>query len=185
MRLLAGCLMTFAAAASGARAAPAWTVDRAHSRLGFESALGGVKFSGAFQQWDAAIAFDPKDLATSRATVSIDLVSARTGDAERDSVLPSGDWFDTGRFPKAAFATTAVRPLAPGRYLAMGVLTLKGVAKPVTLPFTLTIRGNVATMNGSVVIDRSQWGVGLGQFAGQDPVPHAVTVRIAITASRK
>jgi polyisoprenoid-binding protein YceI len=181
--LLAG--LATAAMTASATAAPAWTVDRAHSRLGFDSALGGVRFSGAFQQWDAAIAFDPRDLETSGATVSVDLASARTGDRDRDGVLPGGDWFAAARFPKAAFATTGVKPLGGGRYLAAGVLTLKGVSRPVALPFALTIHGNVATMTGAVTIDRSQWRVGEGQFAGEDPVPHAVTVQIAITAVKK
>jgi polyisoprenoid-binding protein YceI len=177
-------LLASALAVSGAQAAPAWTVDKAHSRLGFDSAFSGTKFSGGFGQWDAAIAFDPKDLASSKATVTINLASAKTGDNDRDSNLPTSDWFDTAKFAKAVFTTTSIRSLGGNKYLASGVLNLKGVSKPVNLPFTLVINGKAATMNGSVAIDRSLWGVGAGQFAGEDTVPHAVTVQIAINAVR-
>jgi len=172
-------------AASGARAAPAWTVDPAHSRLGFDSKIGGIAFSGAFRKWDASIAFDPEDLAHSTAAVAIDLASAATGDKDRDGLLPAADWFDTAHFPQARFATSTIKSVGPGRYLASGQLTLKGVTRPVSLPFTVTIQGRTATMTGAVAIDRSLFNVGAAQFSGEDVVPHAVTVRIAIVARRK
>ena len=182
MRLLIVCLLS--AIAAPALAAPAWTVDGARSSLGFDSSLGGVKFSGVFRRWDAAIAFDPKDLAASKASVVIDLASAGTGQKERDEVLPTADWFAAAKFPKATFTTRAIRPAGKDRYLAEGVLTMKGVSKPVSLPFALTMEGGAATMTASLAIDRSQWGVGLGQFAGDDLIPHIVTVRIRIAAER-
>jgi polyisoprenoid-binding protein YceI len=178
--LVAALLATAAQAA-----APAWIVDKARSKLGFDSAMSGVKFSGAFQQWDAAITFDPKDLATSKAVVTVNVASAKTGDNDRDSNIPTADWFNAAKFPKATFVTSSIKAVGPNKYVANGILSLKGISKPVTLPFTLTIAGNIATMSGSVAIDRSQWGVGAGQFAGEDTVPHAVTVQIAITALKK
>ncbi len=35
--------------------APAWTVDRAASKVAFNSSFDGGAFSGAFRRWDAAI----------------------------------------------------------------------------------------------------------------------------------
>jgi polyisoprenoid-binding protein YceI len=171
-------------AAPPAWAAPAWVVDKARSRLGFDSAFGGVTFSGVFQQWDAAIAFDPKDLATSRAAVSINLASVRTGQKERDEGLPGPDWFNTAKFPKATFTAETIRPVDANRYVALGVLALKGVSKPVTLPFTVSIKGDTAVMTGQVAIDRSAWGVGAGPFAAEDVAPHAVVVSVSITAAK-
>ena len=161
-----------------------WIVDKAHSRLGFQSAYGPAKFTGTFGGWSAQIAFDPQALATSKATVSIDLTSAMTGDDDRDQSLPSADWFNTGKFPKATFTTTAIKAAGPDRYQAAGVLSLKGASRPVTLTFTLKITGKQAVMAGQAVIDRTQWAVGQGQFQGEQPVPHAVTVDIRLTANR-
>jgi polyisoprenoid-binding protein YceI len=55
----------------------------------------------------------------------------------------------------------------------------------VTLPFTLAITGNQARMNGQVVLNRSQFGVGQGQFAAGDTVPVEVTVVVAVNATRR
>jgi polyisoprenoid-binding protein YceI len=183
MRLLIVCLLT--AIATPAFAAPAWVLDGAKSSLGFDSSLGGVKFSGGFRRWDAAIAFDPKDLAGSKASVVVDLASAGSGQKERDEALPTSDWFATAKFPRATFATSSIMKAGQDRYLARGVLTMKGVSKPVSLPFALTLDHGVAAMTGSVAIDRTLWGVGLGQFAGDDLIPHVVTLRIRIVARRK
>jgi polyisoprenoid-binding protein YceI len=187
MRLLIVCLLTAIAppALALTLAAPAWKVDGAKSSLGFDSSLGGVKFSGGFRRWDAVIAFDPKDLPASKASVIVDLASAGAGQKERDEVLPTPDWFATAKFPRAAFATRSIRLVGKNRYLAEGVLTMKGVSKPVSLPFALTLDGGLATMTGSLAIDRTRWGVGLGQFAGDDLIPHIVMLRIRIVAKRQ
>jgi polyisoprenoid-binding protein YceI len=187
MRLLIVCLLTAMAAPALAqpRAAPAWMVDGPKSNLGFDSSIGGVRFSGGFRRWDAVIAFDPNDLAGSKASVVVDLASAGSGQKERDEVLPTPDWFATAKFPRATYVTTSIRPAGKDRYLAVGMLTMKGVSKSVSLPFSLTLDRGVAMMTGSLAIDRSQWGVGLGQFAGDDLIPHIVTLKIAIVARRK
>lgn len=164
--------------------AAAWTVDKAASRLRFRSAFSGMAFEGGFTRWDAQIAFDPKNLAASKATVSIDMASAATGDKDRDETLPTGEWFNTAKFPRAIFTTTKIVSLGGDRYQAQGTLSMKGATQPVTLPFTLTIQGNVAKMSGQTVLNRSQFAIGQGQFAGADTVPFEVTVVIAITAKK-
>ena len=181
----AGIVLVISMSATQAGAAPAWIVDKARSKLEFSSAFAGMGFTGAFQRWDAAIAFDPKDLRSSKISATIDVTSARTGDKDRDGGLPGADWFDAVRFPKATFVSTAIKPAGVGRYIAQGVLTLKGVAKPVSLAFTLVVNGATATATGQAAVDRSLWKVGAGQFAGEDAVPHAVPLRLTLVAARR
>jgi polyisoprenoid-binding protein YceI len=169
---------------AAAKAAPAWTVDKAQSRIRFKSSFGGMAFEGGFGRWDAQINFDPKNLAGSKAVVTIDVASVQTGDRDRDETLPTGDWLDTKAHPRATFTSTAFKDLGGGKYQAVGVLNLKGVSKPVTLPFTLAITGNQAKANGSLTLQRNQWNVGQGQFAGADTVPYGVQVNIAVVARR-
>jgi polyisoprenoid-binding protein YceI len=143
-----------------------------------------MAFEGGFAKWDAQINFDPKSLATSKAVVSIDLASVASGDADRDETLPSADWFNVARFPKAVFTTTAITDAGGGKYNAAGTLSLRGVTKPVVLPFTLTITGDTAKMSGQVVLNRSQFGVGQGQFTAPDAVPFEVAVPVTVVARR-
>ncbi|HKR88795.1 MAG TPA: YceI family protein [Phenylobacterium sp.] len=173
-----------ASAGQASAAAPAWRADMAASRLGFTGAMNGQAFKGAFGRWDAQIAFDPKDLAGSHVTATIDMASARTGDRTRDEALPTADWFSAKAYPKASFVSRKITAAGPGRYVAQGDLTVRGVTRPVSLPFTLTITGDAAKMTGSVVLDRSAFGVGQGQWKGGEPVSLKVQVDVAITARR-
>jgi polyisoprenoid-binding protein YceI len=178
------CLADSGRAADKPGAAPIWMIDKAGSRLRFKSAFSGMPLEGGFSRWDAQIAFDPKNLAASKATVSVDMASVATGDRDRDETLPTGDWFNTAKFPRAIFTTTKITSLGGDRYQALGTLSMKGATRPVTLPFTLTIQGNVAKMSGQTVLNRSQFAIGQGQFAGADAVPFEVTVVIAVTAKK-
>ena len=141
-------------------------MDKAASRLAFSTSVSGTGLAGAFKTWDAVIHFDPNDLAHSDVSVTIDIASAATGNGDADALLPDQDWFWTGHFPKATFTAKSFRATAPGRYEAAGVLTLRGVSKPLTLPFSLAITGAAAKMNAQVVVNRLTFGVGQGEVNG-------------------
>jgi polyisoprenoid-binding protein YceI len=164
--------------------APAWTVDKAASSVRFTSSMGGESFSGAFRRWDADIRFDPANLGGSSVAASIDATSAVTGSSDRDQALPTSDFFSATKFPRAIFTAHAFTALGPGRYQAVGQLTLRGVSKPLTLPFTLVITGSQAKMNASVALNRLAFGVGQGQWSSTEAIPNPVTVTIALTAKR-
>jgi len=176
--------LCLAAPAAWAAAAPTWTVDKAASRIGFSTSFAGAALEGGFRNWDAQIAFDPANLAGSRVTVTIDLASVTATDEDAQEALPSPDWFNVRAHPRATFTATTFRSLGGDRYEASGTLNMKGVSHPVTLPFTLNITGAQARMTGSAVINRSQFGVGQGQFRGPETVPFNVTVNVAVAASR-
>lgn len=172
--------------ASPARAAPAtpWTVDKAASKVGFSSSFDGGAFSGSFRRWDAAIRFDPTNLAGSSVTATFDMTSAVTGDSGRDEALPQNAWFAAASFPKATFTAKTFKVLGGNRYQAVGTLTMRGVTKPLTLPFTLVITGGVGKMNASVGLNRLAFGVGQGEWKTTEVVPGTVTVNISLTARR-
>lgn len=170
---------------AAALAAPAkWAVDPAGSRLSFASRFSGEAFTGSFRRWTADIAFDPAQLPASKIVVSVDMSSVTTGDSDRDETLPTGEWFDTRKFPRAVFTSTAIRAAGPGRYTAVGTLNMKGVTRPATLNFGLKITGDKAESIGQLTLDRSQFGVGQGQFRGSDAIPHSVIVNTAVRATR-
>ena len=176
---------SFAATAPAAKpTTQAWTVDKANSRIRFRSAFSGTAFEGGFGKWDAQINFDPKNLAGSKVVVTVDLASAVSGDADRDSTLPTADWFDIGKTPRASFTSTSIKDLGGGKYQAAGTLSLKGVSKAIVLPFTLAIPGDTAKMSGQVVLNRRDYKVGEGQFTGADTVPFDVTVPVTVTAKK-
>ena len=171
---------------TAARAAPipTWSVDKAASAIRFSSSMNNEAFSGAFRRWDAAIAFDPKNLAGSSVTASIDTASAATGDLDRDQALPTAAFLAAAKFPRATFTAHTFKDLGAGRYQAIGQLTLRGVSKPLTLPFTLAITGARARMKASLALNRLAFGVGQDEWKATTALPAAVTVTIAIAARR-
>jgi polyisoprenoid-binding protein YceI len=194
---MAGCLALMAAApapavlakphpkpAAAAATSAHWKVDKPASHLSFHATANGVGFDGEFRSWDADIVFDPKALTTSHATVTVIMASAVTHDATRDQMLPTGDWFDVGKFATATFETTAITSVGPGKYQAAGFLTMHGVKRPATLPFSLAITGDVAHMDGALTLDRTAFGVGKGQAGGTETVAAQVNVAVKLTATR-
>ena len=169
-------------------AAPAlaepWTVDQDASLLGFVARQGGSPVEGRFTSFEAEIEFDPDDLDDSRVSVAIDMASATTGAADRDSQLPSSAWFDVPVFPEARFDTTAFRRVDGDRFEAEATLTIRGVSRQVVLPFTLDISDDVAHVVGELEILRTDYGVGQGQWEAADVVAHEVIVVVDLTATR-
>ena len=116
---------------------------------------------------------------------TIDVTSAATGNGDRDAELPDQDWFWTSHFPRATFVAHGFQAgWAPAATSAAGVLTIRGVAKPLSLPFTLAINGAAAHMTGEVALNRLAFGVGQGEWAATDTVPADVTVNVDLTAHR-
>ena len=182
-RLVAAALVLGLPVTAFAAPVPSWSVDGG-SKLGFVGKMSGEAFNGVFRRWTAQIAFDPKNLAASKVGVTVDVASAATGDADRDQALPTDDWFAAGKHPRATFVTRAFKDLGGGRYQAMGDLTIRGVSRPVVLPFTLVIAGDTARMNGQLALNRAAFGIGQGKWATGDMVDTQVTVTIAVTAHR-
>ncbi|HEY8950775.1 MAG TPA: YceI family protein [Rhizomicrobium sp.] len=176
------------AAAALCAAAPAhaahWNVDSAKSKLGFTVIWAKQPFTASFKDWKADIDFDPANLAASKADVTIAVGSMASGDAETDAGIKGDIGFGAGKFPTAHFVTTGFTHKSGNDYVAQGNLTLKGVTKPVALPFTLTIAGKQAHMTGSATVMRNVFNVGTGEWAKSDPVAWDVKVNIDITATQ-
>jgi len=162
-------------------AAATWKLDPARSRLGFSGVQTGARFQGKFSRFAAAISLDPDHLDTSHIAVTVDLASAATGDQQRDAALPGKEWFDAAQ---AKFETTAIRKKGANVYEAVGNLTLRGVTKPLTLPFTLQINGATAHAVGHAALVRGAFGVGQGPWATGQWVGLDVGVDIDIVATR-
>lgn len=154
------------------------------STLAFATAWSGQSIRGRFDRWTADIVFSPEALDRSKVHVDIDLASGNTGDAQRDAALPSADWLDAGAHPKATFTATRFTAAGEGRYVAHGQLTLRGISRPLDLPFRLKIDGDRAEVRGVTSLDRTTFGVGQGEWTSTDDIPAKVTVTVTLKARR-
>ena len=167
------------ASLSAAHAAD-WTIDTAQSHLDFTGSQSGSPFNGHFTGFAGTIAFDPANPA--HADVTIDTATATTGDSQKDGAMPGADWFAAQKFPQEHFVATGFKLTTAGGFETNGTLTIRGISKPVTLPFTLAITGDIAKATGHVQLIRTRFGVGQGAWSTAQYVALEVAVNFAITA---
>jgi cytochrome b561/polyisoprenoid-binding protein YceI len=160
-----------------------WTVKPAESQIGFEASGGGYTTKGTFGQYRAEIEFDPDTPAQASVRVLLDMNSAATGTAEADDTIKSADFFNPTQFPTAQFVARGAQPAGPNKYVLNGRLTLKGVTRPVSLPFSLNIKSGTAHVVGETTINRLDFGVGPETVAGL-AVDKDVKLSIDLTAIR-
>ncbi len=164
-----------------------WNVILEKSSLTFRARQMGVEFKGSFGLFVSTIHFDPDKLAASKAVVVINTASVDTQNAERDETLRGKEWFDVTRFPEAKFETTSFRKTGDSTYEATGQLTLNGVTVPVVLPFRLAIvpgsdNSSVATVDGTVTLDRAAFNLGGKNWADVSVIANEVAVDVHLFA---
>ena len=138
-------------------------------------------------QFDAAIKFDPDNLAASTVLVTIPVSGISTGDSARDAQARDPQWFDAATYPQIVFFTQSITVgTAPGQYVASGMLTMRGVSKPLDLPFTLVIEEQngtrTARMEADVTVNRLDFGIGQGEWAKTDVIADPITIAVRLQA---
>jgi polyisoprenoid-binding protein YceI len=164
--------------------AATWTVDTAKSHLGFTGSQSGTPFKGSFGKFAGTIVFDPANPGAGHADITIDTASASTGDQQKDSAMPGDDWFAAAKFPQAHFVASSFKSTGAGAYEAVGTLSIRGMSKPISLPFTLAITGDAAKADGKVQLIRTDYGVGQGAWATAQYVALEVAVDVDIVATK-
>ncbi len=139
----------------------------------------GSDVSGTFPNWNADITFTT-DATDNHVRVEIDTTSLELGSVTEQA--RSVDFFDVATHPTAVFEAD-ILPATTG-YEAKGTLTLLGLTKPVTLPFTLEITGDTAKMAGTLTLDRREFEMGRS-FDDEASVGFNVQVDVELTAQRK
>ena len=146
--------------------AGSYTIDAAHSRVGFVARHAMVtKVRGAFNDFVGTAVIDGADFAKSSTQLTIQATSIDTRNEQRDGHLKSNDFFDMETYPTITFASTAVAATGPTTVEITGDLTIKDVTKSVTIPFEFEggatdPMGNARIgFEGSTVVNRKDFGV--------------------------
>jgi polyisoprenoid-binding protein YceI len=109
-----------------------WTIDAVHSDVSFSVRHMMVsKVKGRFGAFEGTIVTgeEPKD---SSVSVSIDLSSIDTNNAQRDAHIKSADFFEVEAHPAMTFVSTKVTG-SGDEWTITGDLTIKGITKSVDL----------------------------------------------------
>jgi polyisoprenoid-binding protein YceI len=120
---------------------------------------------GAFAQHGGTIMYLPGAPERSSVSAIIGVSSINTNGPVRDRHLKSPDFFDAEKFPYITFRSSSVR--RTGNTLAVeGDLTMHGVTKRVTIPFTMVHEPTTdawqntrVTFQGNLRVSRKEYGI--------------------------
>lgn len=197
--ILALCLALVAIAAATAQEEEAaadpyvYGIDGVHTSAGFSVRHFTVSnVRGKFGKVEGTVRYNPDDLADSGVMVKIDATSIDTDMEQRDQHLKSADFFDVENHPEITFTSTKVEKSDEGM-IVTGELTMRGVTKEVSMPFTMAgpIKDPLGMMRmgieGGMTIDRRDWGLEWNKAmeTGGLFVGHEVKIEIDAEAARK
>jgi len=142
-----------------------YTIDPAHSRLGFVARHAMVtKVRGSIDEF-AGTARTDAGLQDAAVELTAQMASIDTRNEDRDGHLRSADFFDTEQFPTLTFRSTEVTAADEETLRVTGDLTIKDVTKPVTIDFEFGGQAQDPFGNerigfeGSTTIDRKDFGL--------------------------
>jgi len=118
------------------KASQTYAIDKMHSEVSFQVRHLLTKVRGRFTEFSGMVSFDQERLERSSASLTIDASSVDTGTPDRDTHLRSDDFFAVGTHPTLTFKSSRVVKTGDDTYDVAGTLTIRGVAKEITLPVT-------------------------------------------------
>jgi polyisoprenoid-binding protein YceI len=119
-----------------ANAAETYTIDPAHTRVGFSARHFGINnVKGIFREFTGTLVLDGEAL--KEATATIQVQSIATGVAQRDNHLRSPDFFDATNHPTINFKSRRIEKTG-NDFLMVADFTMRGVTKELRLPVTLS-----------------------------------------------
>jgi polyisoprenoid-binding protein YceI len=130
--------------------------------------MGLIDVPGYFRDFTGEVNFDSQDVTKSSVTFKAMATSVDTGVTARDAHLRRADFFEVDKFPEITFKSTKVEKKGKG-WMVTGDLTIKGVTKPVAIPFEIAgwlpaseRSGMKMGIAGDTTINRRDFGVNWG-----------------------
>ena len=155
----------------------------ADSKISFITRQMGVPLEGHFKKFDAQVAFNPAQLASSNITLNVDTGSATFDAPETDAEMPKATWFNVPKFPKATFQSSGIKALGGGKFEVAGKLSIKGVSRDVVAPVTLVQNGALTTATGTLTIQRLTFKIGENEWADTSMVADDVQIQFKLALS--
>ncbi|HMK03307.1 MAG TPA: YceI family protein [Ferruginibacter sp.] len=154
-----------------------YTPADAGSKVHFVIRNFGIKTGGDFTGLKGTIKFDPVNFAASGFDVSVDANTIDTDNDSRDGHLRKSEYFDVAKYKTIHFKSTkVVKSTAAGRFYVFGILTIKGVSKPVEFGFGATPKDGGYVFDGEFEINRRHFAVGGSSVSMSDKLTVSLSV---------
>jgi polyisoprenoid-binding protein YceI len=150
-------ILFFALTILGAGSLPAqktgWTLDKAHSSIGFSVRHMVIsEVTGNFKDFDISFTSSKDDYSDAIVDASIKVASINTDNERRDGHLKTDDFFNAEKFPLIKFKGTSFEKVGENKYKIIGDLTVRDVTKKVS--FDAVYNGTIKAPWGATV---SSW----------------------------
>ncbi len=110
-----------------------WTVDPAHSKVGFAvKHMGIANVRGEFTSFAGTLELG-EDLSSAKAYGTVKVESVDTSEPQRDEHLRSPDFFDAAQYPELRFESTSIEALDDEEFRITGQLTIHGITNEIVL----------------------------------------------------
>ncbi|QLH43385.1 MAG: YceI family protein [Coxiellaceae bacterium] len=163
-----------------------WQLVPDQSSITFTATQNNAPIIGKFTRFSGDINFDPKQLNTSHAKITVDMNSVSASYEVVADTLKTPDWFDVKQFPQAIFEANNFSKTADNQYQANGTLTLRDKTLPVTLTFSQENTSDTQyKIKGSTSIQRTNFGVGRGEWSKTNEVKDQVQINFIVTMIKK
>jgi polyisoprenoid-binding protein YceI len=130
------------------------------SELKFTIRNFGFDVAGSFTGLQGNIYFDPRSPNNMSFDVTIDAGTVNTGNTLRDEHLKNEGYFDVKNYPRIRIVSDKIKAGNKMGYILTSKLTIKGVSKEVSFPFTVVPSGDGYIFKGTFKINRKDFGIG-------------------------
>ena len=159
--------------------------DQAGSKVEWVGSKVTGKHDGGFRTFKGAVSLVDQAPEKSNVTVDIETSSLFADNDKLTGHLKSPDFFDVAKFPKASFASTAVRKGGDkgASHTVTGNFTLHGVTKSITFPANIKVNGGGVDVDAEFAINRKDFGL---VYAGapDDLIRDDVVIKLTIRSHK-
>lgn len=136
--VFAAVLLLLSVSVAGPLAAAEYTLDTAHSTVGFQVRHMAIsKTNGTFDDFTGTFSFESGNPESWACEAVIQATSVNTANGKRDDHLRSDEFFDVAKFPTLIFKSTGVKMKDETEGTLTGDLTIHGVTKSVEMDFEI------------------------------------------------
>lgn len=157
-------------------------VDLTRSLIQVDISATGHNFTGALKKYSAKASADANSLAPSSFGLQWSFKDFDTDNAKRDQEMIK--WLGGGD-PKGSFAFTKSWTDKSGKTFAMGSLTINGVSKTVSFPYTVKKEGSWVTVDGTAVLDYENYNLPIIRSMAVMTVDPKLKVRLHVVGQMK
>jgi polyisoprenoid-binding protein YceI len=117
--------------------------------------------TGTFKGLKGTIVFDPSNVTGATFDISVAAGTVESGIGMRDNHLKEESYFDVKKYPLISIKSQSIiKTSGENTYTFVGALTMKGVTKTISFPFTAKAENGGYHFKGNFKLNRLEYNIG-------------------------